>query len=67
MELACIFCLIGVNINVLDRLLLIVKLLQRLIVDMKFVVNTNTYPEYYILLDGIYLQWSIFVQTIHEP
>lgn len=69
MELACIFGLLGVNydINVLDWLLLIVNLLQRLVVDTKFVINTNTYPKYYLLLDGIYLQWNIFVQTIHEP
>jgi hypothetical protein len=33
---------------------------------MNFIVNGNTYPKYYLLDDGIYHQWSIFVQTIHE-
>jgi hypothetical protein len=33
---------------------------------MNFVVNGNTYLKYYLPNDGIYPQWSIFVQTIHE-
>lgn len=33
---------------------------------MSFSVNGNVYPRYYLLTDGIYPQWSCFVQTIHE-
>ena len=33
---------------------------------MAFKVNGSVYPYYYLLADGIYLQWSCFVQAIHE-
>jgi hypothetical protein len=51
----------------LDRSQLITNLLQGPAQDMDFVVNGNTYPKYYLCANGIYFQWSIFVQTIHEP
>jgi hypothetical protein len=61
--------LLGSNndINVLDRSPIIINLLQGPAQDMDFVVNGNTYPKYYLCANGIYFQWSIFVQTIHEP
>ncbi len=51
----------------LDRSPLIINLLQGTTQDMNFVLHGNTYPKYYLFADVIYLQWSIFVQTIHEP
>ncbi len=55
------------DINVLDRSPFITNLLQGPAQDMDFVVNGNTYPKYYLCANGNYFQWSIFVQTIHEP
>jgi hypothetical protein len=51
----------------LDRSPLITNLLQGPTQDMDFVVNGNTYLKYYLFANGIYLQWNIFDQTIHEP
>jgi hypothetical protein len=34
---------------------------------MNFEVNGHVYPRYYLLTDSIYLEWSCFLQTIHEP
>lgn len=30
-------------------------------------INEHHYPRYYLLIDGIYLQWPCFVQLIQEP
>ena len=30
-------------------------------------INNNTYNGFYLLTDGIYPEWKIFVQTISEP
>jgi hypothetical protein len=30
-------------------------------------MNTNLYPEYNELVNGIYSRWNIFVLMIHEP
>jgi hypothetical protein len=27
----------------------------------------HTQRLYYVFFDGIYLQWTIFIQTIHDP
>ena len=35
--------------------------------DFTFEVNGKEYNRYYLLADGIYPQWSCFVQSIHEP
>jgi hypothetical protein len=51
----------------LDRSPLITNLLQGPTQDMDFVVNGNTYPKYYLCANGIYFQWSIFIQIIHGP
>jgi hypothetical protein len=55
------------DINVLDRFPLIHNMLTIETTDMRFVVNGVEYNCYYLLADGIYPQWSCFVQTIHEP
>jgi hypothetical protein len=34
---------------------------------MRFEVNSHEYHWYYLLINSIYIQWSCFVQTIHEP
>jgi hypothetical protein len=34
---------------------------------MTFEVNGQEYKRYYLLADGIYPQWSYFVQSIHMP
>jgi hypothetical protein len=42
------------DINVLDRSPRITNLLQRPTQNMDFVINGNTYPKYYLLVDGIF-------------
>jgi hypothetical protein len=34
--------------------------------NLNFSMNGSMYPRYYLLVDGIYLRWSCFVQTILE-
>ena len=34
--------------------------------NVTFVVNDHKYNGYYLLADGIYPEWKIFVQTIGE-
>ena len=53
--------------NVLDRSPLIANFLEGHGQDMSFEVNGHRYPHYYLLADGIYPKWTIFVQTIHDP
>jgi hypothetical protein len=55
------------DINVLDRSPLLSNLLQGAGHDMTFEVNGHVYNRYYLLTDGIYPQWSCFLQPIHEP
>ena len=55
------------DINVLDRSPIINNLLRGEGSGMSFSVNGNIYPRYYLLADGIYPQWSCFVQSIHMP
>jgi hypothetical protein len=54
------------DINVLDRSLLIANLLRDKGHGMSFEVNGHKYPRFYLLTDGIYPQWSCFLQPIHE-
>jgi hypothetical protein len=35
--------------------------------DLTFSVNGHDYRRFYLLADGIYPPWSIFLQPIHEP
>jgi hypothetical protein len=53
--------------NVLDRSLFVNNMLRGPFHDLSFVVNCKQYPRYYLLTNGIYPQWSYFVQTIHAP
>ena len=53
--------------NVLDCIPLIANFLKGHGQDMSFEVNGQRYPHYYLLADGIYSKWTIFVQTIHDP
>jgi hypothetical protein len=55
------------DLNVLDRSPLIHDLLSGAACDMTFEVNGQVYNRYYLLADGIYPQWSCFVQSIHNP
>lgn len=55
------------DLNVLDRSPLVHNMLMGESRDMEFVVNGVAYNQYYLLANGIYLQWSCFLQTIHAP
>ena len=55
------------DLNVLDRSSLIHDMLTGTTCDMTFEVNGQMYNCYYLLADGIYPQWSCFVQNIHNP
>jgi hypothetical protein len=55
------------DLNVLDRSPLIHDLLSGAACNMIFEVNGQVYNRYYLLADGIYPQWSCFVQSIHNP
>jgi hypothetical protein len=49
------------DINILDRSPLITNLLRSEGNDMRFEINEHVYNRYYLLIDGIYPQWSCFV------
>jgi hypothetical protein len=55
------------DITVLDRSPLIHNMLTGEARDMHYVVNGCEYDRYYLLADGIYAQWSCFVQSIALP
>jgi hypothetical protein len=55
------------DINVLDHSPLVANVLKGHGQDMSFEVNGHRYPHYYLLADGIYPKWTIFVQTIRDP
>ena len=63
------FGLLGSNndLNVLDRFSLIHNMLTSEAHDMSFQVNGSNYDHYYLLTDGIYPEWSCFIQSIHKP
>jgi hypothetical protein len=54
------------DMNVLDRSPLVANLLTGDGRAMTFEVNGHVYNRYYLLTDGIYPQWSCFLQPIHE-
>ena len=68
MDLACIFWFTRRKQwpDILDRSPLVADLLRGEGSRFSFQGNGKTYPRYYLLADGIYPQWSCFVQTIHE-
>jgi hypothetical protein len=55
------------DLNVLDRSPLVQNMLTSQARDLHFTINGCVYDRYYLLIDGIYLEWSCFVQTIHLP
>ena len=55
------------DLNVLGRSPLVQNLLTSATRDMQFDIMGCTYDKYYLLIDGIYPKWSIFVQSIHMP
>ena len=55
------------DLNVLQRSLLVKEILFREYDDISFDVNYRRYSKYYLLADGIYPKWSIFVQSIKDP
>ena len=55
------------DINVLNKSLLVANLLKGKGHDMTFEVNGHVYPRYYLLTNGIYLQWFCFLHSIHVP
>ena len=55
------------DINILDQSPLVVNMLCGEGHDITFEVNSHTYPRYYLLIDGIYSQWSCFVHPIYVP
>ena len=55
------------DLTVLDRSPLVQDYLSGESQNVSFLVNGHTYDGYYLLADGIYPQWKIFVQSISEP
>jgi hypothetical protein len=52
------------DVNVLDRSSLVHNMLASEIRDMHFTINGCKYDRYYMFIDGIYLEWSCFDQSI---
>ncbi|KAL3701160.1 hypothetical protein R1sor_019182 [Riccia sorocarpa] len=55
------------DINVVDRSPLVHNLLTGDLSAANYEVNGREYNRLYLLTDGIYPNWSVFVKTIHEP
>ena len=55
------------DINVVDRSPLLTNMLKGKAPNVEFSVNGNQYSMCYLLCDGIYPDWSIFMKTISEP
>ena len=55
------------DVYVLNRSPLIHNVLTSEASAMTLEVNDQEYKRYYLLADGIYPQWSCFVQSIHMP
>ena len=55
------------DLNVLDRSPLIHNMLTSAARDHHFEINGKEYDRFYLLTDGIYPEWSCFVQSIHLP
>ena len=55
------------DLNVLDRSPLIHNMLTSAARDHHFMINGKEYDRFYLLSDGIYPEWSCFVQSIHLP
>ncbi|KAE9070794.1 hypothetical protein PF002_g15736 [Phytophthora fragariae] len=55
------------DINVIDRSPFMVNWLQGNAPDHKYQINGHDYKMCYLLCDGIYPAWSVFVKTISSP
>jgi hypothetical protein len=55
------------DINIVDRSPLIVNWLQGHAPAHQFTVNDHEYETCYLLCDGIYPRWRVFVKTIANP
>ncbi|KAE9032977.1 hypothetical protein PR003_g9059 [Phytophthora rubi] len=55
------------DINVIDRSPFMVNWLQGNAPDHKYQINRHDYKMCYLLCDGIYPAWSVFVKTISSP
>jgi hypothetical protein len=55
------------DINVIDRSPLVVDWLKGNAPEHRFRVNEHDYNMCYLLCDGIYPEWSVFVKTIGNP
>ncbi|XP_062713728.1 uncharacterized protein LOC109428065 [Aedes albopictus] len=55
------------DINVLDRSPLINDIVENKMLDGQWEMNGKTYSKGYLLADGIYPDWPIFMKTISHP
>lgn len=55
------------DINIIDRSPLMVNMMKGVGPSATFHVNRNIYRMLYLLVDGIYPDWPIFLKTISEP
>ena len=55
------------DINIVNRSPLMRKLLKGVAPHVQFVANGNQYSMSYLLVDGIYPNWLIFMKTISQP
>lgn len=55
------------DINIVDRSPLMNRLLKGVAPHVKFFANGNEYSMAYLLVDGIYPNWPIFMKTISQP
>ena len=55
------------DINVVDRSPLITNWLRGHAPHLEFTVNEKQYKTAYLLSDGIYPSWSVFVKSIRRP
>ena len=55
------------DFNVVNWLLLNIDMFIEADANTSFELNKQVYLRYYLLVDGTYLSWSCFVQSIHQP
>lgn len=55
------------DLNVLDRSPLLNEWVANDSANVSFYVNGVEYNQAYLLVDGIYPEWSMFISTVHSP
>ena len=55
------------NINVINRLPLMTNIMKGIMPKAKFTINGRDHTMAYLLVDGIYPNWKIFVKLILQP